>query len=135
MLPDLAPVPPDLQLLGLLLAALLVFLSATLLFLRVKDSLAEKPDPKLTYATLAELDKLRQSLLQAQRDARADLATETERVRRTTSSTHELIRKNAEHIAALIAQTQMNTQRLAELNTRTERLSDKLATLHHLPTS
>lgn len=96
--------------------------------LRIKEYFSEQPDPKLTYATLTEMEKLRIQLQQCQRDCRHDIRVLDEKRSRSIAAIHELIRKNAEHIAALIAQEQMMAQRITELNIKTERLQEKLKT-------
>jgi len=124
----------DPALFGTILLALLAMLSGYLLLLRIREYFSEKPDPKLTYATIAELDKLRNQTQLVQRDNRIDLeriraecrTEHTEIVRRFASenrTAHSLIHKNAEHIAALIAQQQTIAQRLHELTIKTDKLS------------
>lgn len=104
----------------------MALLSGYFLLLRIKEFYTEKPDPKLTYATIADLEKLRGQLDQFQRDTKADLDALDQRRSRSVAGIHELIRKNAEHIAALIAQIEMAGQRLSELTTKTERLQEKI---------
>ncbi len=104
----------------------MALLSGYFLLLRIKEFYSEKPDPKLTYATLGELEKVRTQLHLFQRDHKADLEALDERRSRSVASIHELIRKNAEHIAALIAQSEMTSQRLSELIIKTERLQERI---------
>jgi len=104
----------------------MALLSGYFLLLRIKEFYSEKPDPKLTYATLAELEKIRAQLHLFQRDHKADLEALDQRRSRSVAAIHELIRKNAEHIAALIAQTEMAAQRLSELTVKTERLQERI---------
>lgn len=127
-------------------STLIVFtlLSACLVLLRIREHLAEKPDPKLTYATLTELDKLRNHIQLIQRDNRIDLerirnecrTDHTEITRRfadESRNAHSLIHKNAEHIAALIAQQQTLSQRLHELTIKTDKLATRLPTTPSTP--
>lgn len=103
--------PDQPALLGALALASITLLGGALLVIRLREHLAEKPDPKWTYATQLDLDKLRAQVTQMQRDARAD-----------QGDIHQLVRKNAEHIAALIAQTEFHNQRLAEFSVKLDRL-------------
>lgn len=116
----------------------LALLSAYLLTLRIRDYFREEPDPKITYATIDEHEKLREQLIQLQQETKKDLErlraenkTDHESLNRQRSQSlanvHELIRKNAEHIASLIAHNQIAHQRLAELSIKI----DKLATRSH----
>lgn len=114
--------------LGLVVLVLVLFLTGFVGTLRLREYLAEKPDPKTTYASLAEVEKLRLQVSQLQRDCRTDLAALDQKRSRSMAEAHELIRKNAEHIATLIAQTQMTMQRVAELSVKTERIQEKLTT-------
>lgn len=108
---------PDPTLIGTLVLGAITLLGGALLIIRLREHLAEKPDPRWTYATQRELDKLRAQFDQFQRDARTD-----------HGGTHSLIRKNAEHIAALIAQIEFHNQRLAEFGVRLDRLQAGRAT-------
>lgn len=125
--------PTDTHLLGPILLAILALLAGYLGILRIREFFTEKPDPKLTYATRSELEKTRNRIETLQAQSRTDierLRTEfqsehIEMNRRLTShasNTHALIQKNAEHVAALIAQTQAISQRLSELALKTDRI-------------
>ncbi len=104
----------------------MALLSGYFLLLRIREFYVEKPDPKLTYATIVELEKLVGQFHQFQRDTKMDLEAHDRRRSRSVAGIHELIRKNAEHIAALIAQTEMTSQRISELTIKTERLQEKI---------
>jgi len=114
------------DILGVAFLAMIALLSSYFLLLRIKEYFQEKPDPKTTYATREDLDKLRQQLLQFQRDNKSDHETLDDRRSRALAHIHALIRKNAEHIATLIAQTQMSAQRISELNIKTERMQERI---------
>lgn len=101
----------NLHFIGSFVTVSLALLSGYLLLLRLRESFKEKPDPKTTYATIAALDKLREQVLQQQRDTKADFA-----------SAHGLIHKNAEHLARLIAQSEGMMQRIQELSVKTDRI-------------
>lgn len=96
---------------GTALIVTLSLLSAYTLLLRVREHFREHPDPKLTYATLAELDKVRLQINQLQRDIKEDFR-----------NVNALVKGNAEHIAALVAQSTLYNQRLNELGIKTDRL-------------
>lgn len=102
------------QLVGSFVILALALLSGYLLLLRLREAFQEKPDPKTTYATLVELDKLRAQIFQHQRDTKADFA-----------AVHALIYKNAEHLARVIATSESANQRLHELAIKTDKLVAK----------
>ncbi|MEO0796522.1 MAG: hypothetical protein AAFX93_15235 [Verrucomicrobiota bacterium] len=93
------------HILGLVTIGSISLLGAVLLVLRIRDHFREKPDPKLTYATQTDLRYLREELHAHQRDTKSDIA-----------NLQRLVGENAEHIAALIAQSKFHGQRLAELD-------------------
>ncbi|MGE9296377.1 MAG: hypothetical protein ACQKBV_08850 [Puniceicoccales bacterium] len=97
--------PDPNTILGALVLGGVTLLSAALLVLRLREQLAESPDPKLTYATHDDLDKLRDEFHEHRRETKTDHA-----------DIHRLIRQNAEHIAALIAQSKFYNQRITELS-------------------
>lgn len=99
------------QLVGAFVIIMLALLSGYLLLLRLREAFQETPDPKTTYATLVELDKLRAQVFQYQRDTKADFA-----------AVHALIYKNAEHLARLIATSESANQRLHELALKTDKI-------------
>ena len=114
------------QFTGSFFAAAASLLGAYVLTIKVRESLAEKPDPKLTYATKLELERVRGSLETAVRDwgaARNDLQTHGDSA---LTSVHELIRRNAEHIAVLIAQAEMFDRRITETAQRVDRLGERM---------
>jgi hypothetical protein len=114
------------QIMGTVLAAVTSLMGAYLLTLKIRDFLSEKPDPKLTYATKIEVDKLRGSIDGALRDfsgARLEISARNEEA---LSTIHELIRRNAEHIAVLIAQAEMFDRRISETAQRVDRLGERI---------
>lgn len=110
---------------GIATLAAISLLSGYAIIMRIRDSLRETPDPKLTYVTLTAFDKFRQQFMQLVRDNRREYSNIDEKRSRTIANVYELIRKNGEHIAALIAQNEMQTQRLTELSVKTDRLAEK----------
>ncbi len=113
---------------GIAMLILLALLSGYFLVLRIKEYFEEKPDPKVTYATNLELEKLRQQFQQYQRDSKTDFNILDERRSRSVAALHELVRKNAEHISALIARDEMFNQRLTETVTRFNRFFERTRT-------
>lgn len=108
--------PEQTDTMGTALIVVLSLLSAYALLLRVREHFREYPDPKLTYATLAELDKVRLQINQLQRDIKEDFR-----------NVNALVRENAEHIAALIAQSTLYNQRMNELGVKTDKLLSSTA--------
>ncbi|WOO41174.1 hypothetical protein [Rubellicoccus peritrichatus] len=102
------------QFIGSFVTVSLALISGYLLLIKLRESFKERPDPKITYATIAEVDKLRELVLQQQRDTKADF-----------TSAHALIHKNAEHLARLIAQSENVMQRIQELSVKTDRMQLK----------
>jgi len=118
--------PSDAQFTGSVLAALGSLLGAYLLTLKIREHFSEKPDPKLTYATKAEVERLRGSLDEARRDfggAQSEMSRRNEEV---LAVVHDLIRRNAEHIAVLIAQSEMFDRRITETSQRVDRLGERI---------
>ncbi|WP_269540158.1 hypothetical protein [Cerasicoccus fimbriatus] len=99
------------EFIGALTLAGITLLGGLLLLLRLREHLSETPDPKLTYATQAQLQQLRDDFAWHQRDLKADHA-----------DIHRLIRHNAEHIAALIAQSKNHSQRITEFDAKFDHL-------------
>jgi hypothetical protein len=114
------------QFIGSTLAAATSLMGAYFLTLRIREMFAEKPDPKLTYATKAEMDRVRESIDGMRRDWTAGRADIAAREDNALSSVHELIRRNAEHIAVLIAQAEMFDRRLTETAQRVDRLGERI---------
>jgi len=123
--------------LGLGMMTMVSILSAYYLVLRIREFHSEKPDPKLTYVTHTQLDKVREEImrsigesLQDLRALRAEIREETRGLQkqysRSLSETRELISGNAQNISALIAQAQIANQRIAELTLKTDRIVMKL---------
>ncbi len=117
---------------GLMISTAL--LAAYYLVLKIKESHSERPDPKLTYATQAHLERTRSELMQAitevvkdvrslRSEIRHDIANVQTQYSQSLTETRELISKNAQNISALIAQAQLSNQRIAELNLRTDKIS------------
>ena len=108
-------------------------LMAYYLVLRIRDYMREKPDPKLTYATRAQMDKLRAETLgmfsafaEDLRALRREIADEarmhSKTCQRNLAQTRDMIARNAENISALIAQSASANQRISELSLKTDRI-------------
>jgi hypothetical protein len=111
---------------GVVFAAVSSLLGAYVMTLKVRESFAEKPDPKLTYATKTELERVRTSMEVMQRDwngARGELQARSDGA---MAAVHDLIRRNAEHIAVLIAQAEMFDRRISETAQRVDRLGERI---------
>ncbi|KAF0094025.1 MAG: Uncharacterized protein E1N59_2283 [Puniceicoccaceae bacterium 5H] len=92
---------------GLIASGALALLSAYYLILRIHALQRESPDPKLTYATRQDLERLRNEVHQLRRDTQHDLTELDNKRSQSLGGVYDLIRKNSEHIAALIAQMEM----------------------------
>jgi len=122
------------ELLGTGVSIATCLLGAYYLTLRIKEFYRENPDPKLTYATHAQLERTRAELMRAIADAVQDIKSLRAEIRQdaqsaqahylqSLSETRELISKNAQNISALIAQAQLSAQRIAELTLKTDKLA------------
>ncbi|MGF1451406.1 MAG: hypothetical protein ACFB21_04960 [Opitutales bacterium] len=108
----------DPQLLGTSLLGATALLSGWLLMQKLRETFAENPDPKTTYATRRELDRTRDELRESVHGNSADFA-----------AAHRLIHRNAEHIAALMAREDGTQRRLNELHGKVDRLLERVADL------
>ncbi len=116
---------------GTVVITITSLLGAYYLLLKIRDRHREYPDPKLTYVTHAQMDRLREemthSISEAVRELRALRAEIKEETRaaqkqysRALSDNRDLIAKNSQNISALIAQSQTASQRIAELSMKTD---------------
>ena len=112
-------------------------LGAYYLILRIREFHREKPDPKLTYVTHAQMEKVRSEMMRAISEAVQDLRALRAEIREDTralqkqysralSDNRDLIGKNAQNISALIAQSQTASQRISELSLKTDRIVMRL---------
>ena len=114
------------QFVGSVLAAGTTLMGAYLLTQRVRDAFLGKPEGKLAPATRGELERVRESVDRLERDlagARSELMAREDGA---LASVHELIRRNAEHIAVLIAQAEMFDRRITETAQRVDRLGERI---------
>ncbi len=125
------------KLIGMAMLSLTSILGSYYLILRIREHHAERPDPKLTYATLAQMEKLRAETMRLVGDAvqdlrslRAEIREETRAMQkqysRSLSDLRDLVGKNSQNISSLIAQSQMANQRIAELSVKTDRMVLKM---------
>ncbi len=125
------------KLIGMAMISLTSMLGAYYLVLRIREHHAERPDPKLTYATLTQMEKLRAETMRLVGDAvqdlrslRAEIREETRSIQkqylRSLTETRQLISKNSQNISSLIAQSQIANQRIAELSVKTDRIVLKM---------
>ena len=107
------------------------------LILRIREYHREKPDPKLTYVTHSQMEKVRAEMMRSISEAVQDLRALRAEIREDTralqkqysralSDNRDLIGKNAQNISALIAQSQTASQRISELSLKTDRIVMKL---------
>ncbi len=121
------------EIIGTSLMSITSLLGAYYLLLKIREHLKEKPDPKITYVTHAQMQKVREefiemfsSYLQDFRSLRIEIRDEYKAMQkyyqRSLSETRDLISKNAQNISALIAQCSSANQRIAELSLKTDRI-------------
>lgn len=119
----------DLQnadILGVSLLVLFTLLGIYTLLLRIREYSRENPDPKLTYATWPELDKLRLSLKCLERDHRKDIEYLRAEIKSDHNRLDRTIQKNTERVSALLAAQHLMQQRLSELTHKTDKTLEKL---------
>lgn len=108
-------------------------LGAYYLVLKIRDQLSEKPDPKLTYATHTQMEKVRcevvkmlsdylQDLRALRLEIREENRTLSKSYQRSIMQMNEMIARNAENISSLIAQCASANQRISELSVKTDRI-------------
>ncbi len=118
---------------GTAVITLTSLLGAYYLILKIRERHQENPDPKLTYVTHAQMDRVREemthSISEAVRDLRAlraEIREETRAIQkqysRALSDNRDLIAKNSQNISALIAQSQTALQRISELSIKSDRI-------------
>lgn len=113
------------QFVGAVLMALSSLMGAYYLTLQIREMFSEKPDPKLTYATRVELERVREGMERMRAEWAGGREALEERMSGGMASAHELIRRNAEHIAVLIAQGEMFERRISEAVGRIDRMSER----------
>jgi len=114
------------QFTGAVLAAATSLMGAYLLTLRIREALAGKADAKPAPATKAEVESLRGAFAELSREVREGGATLSARSDAALATIHELVRRNAEHIAVLIAQNEMLDRRLTETVRKVERIGERV---------
>ena len=122
---------------GTAVVALTSVLGTYYLVLRIREHHREKPDPKLTYVTHAQMDGVRAEIMRSVSEAVRDLRSLRAEIREDTralqkqysralSDNRDLIAKNAQSISALAAQAQTVAQRISELSMKTDRIVMKI---------
>ncbi len=120
------------ELLGLGLTAITAMMGTYYLVLKIKDIQKESPDPKLTYVTYAQMDKVRNELMriiceseQELRVLRAEIRDDSRQMLKQyligLSKTRDLISKNAQDISSLIAQSSTITHRVNEISIKVDK--------------
>ncbi|MDY6068912.1 MAG: hypothetical protein SPI34_04245 [Opitutales bacterium] len=126
------------ELLGLALTAATALLGAYYLALKIRDMQSEKPDPKITYVTYTNMEKMRNELMRIitesggelrllRAEIREDIRLMQRQYAQSLGETRELISKNAQNISALVAQSALANQRIGELGVRVEKIAAKAA--------
>ena len=126
------------ELLGLALTAATALLGAYYLALKIRDMQSEKPDPKITYVTYTNMEKMRNELMRIITESggelrllrveiREDIRLMQRQYAQSLGETRELISKNAQNISALVAQSALANQRIGELGVRVEKIAAKAA--------
>ena len=121
------------EIIGTSLMSLTSLLGAYYLVLKIRDQLKEKPDPKLTYATREQMEKVRDEIdrivsafSQDLRVLRADIRQENRALTkywlRAMNETRQMVSSNAQNISSLIAQCSSANQRISELSLKTDRM-------------
>lgn len=121
------------EIIGTSLISITSLLGAYYLILKIREQLREKPDPKLTYVTQTQMQRMRteivdmfSSYLQDLRALRLEIRDENKAMQkyyqRSFSDTRDMISKNAQNISSLIAQCSSANQRISELALKTDRI-------------
>ncbi|MFI3291738.1 MAG: hypothetical protein R3Y46_07670 [Opitutales bacterium] len=124
------------ELLGLGLSAITALMATYYLILKIKDIQKENPDPKLTYVTYAQMDKVRNELMRIICESEQELRTLRSEIRDDSrqmlkqyliglGKTRDLISKNAQDISSLIAHTTTITQRVNEISIKVDKFIAK----------
>lgn len=111
-------------------------LGAYYLALKIRDMQSEKPDPKITYVTYTNMEKMRNELMRIitesggelrllRSEIREDIRLMQRQYAQSLGETRELISKNAQNISSLIAQSALANQRIGELGVRVEKIAAK----------
>lgn len=112
--------------LGNVVLACSAVLGSYVLLLKLREHFSEKPDPKITYATIEEVERLRALLYQNVRDNHEQHTELDNKRSRSIAAVHELIRSNAMQISALIPVSDYHRQQIAELDVKINRLSERI---------
>ena len=122
---------------GTAVITLTSLLGAYYLILRIREHHEEHPDPKLTYVTHPQMERVRTEIMRSISEAICDLRSLRSEIRdetrsiqkqysRSLTETRDLVSKNAQNISSLIAQAQIANQRIAELSIKTDRIVMKM---------
>lgn len=123
----------QIQMVGTVFLVILSLMSGYLMLLRVREHFKEKPDPKLTYASLGELDKLRVMFLDCQKEGKRDLENCRRESRdeidklsvlynKDLSSLRRKLEQNSERIAKVRTIGEVFGQRINELSLKSDKL-------------
>lgn len=126
----------DTHFLGSTLIVVLGLLSGYLMLLRLRDYFREYPDPKLTYATLGDHEKLSAQVSDLYREHKKELSHLREAIKcdhetlrtlhgNTAAELFEITKRNSENIARLIAHNETTRQRISELTIKTDKIIER----------
>lgn len=112
-------------------------LGAYYIVLKIRELHSERPDPKLTYVTHSQMERVRAEIMRCLSESVQDLRSLRTEIRDEVRSmqkqytrgfieARDLIGKNAQSISALVAQAQIANQRIAELSMKTDRIALKI---------
>ncbi len=105
-------------------------LGAYVLLLRVREYYRESPDPKLTYTSRTEHEKLRQQVTEGLRDHRSQLEHHMRDLRLEMDRLKSMLNLQHGEISASTAQHNLFQQRLNELSIKLDRLIERQHQVH-----
>lgn len=108
--------------------AVLVFiglLGGYVLLLRIREYYRESPDPKITYASRTEHEKLRQHLTETLRESRAEVERLRGDIRLDNDRINRFITSHRGELSAALAGQALLNQRLTEVSTKLDRLTER----------
>lgn len=108
--------------------AVLVFiglLGGYVLLLRIREYYRESPDPKITYASRTEHEKLRQHLTETLRESRAEVERLRGDIRLDNDRINRFITSHRGELSAALAGQVLLNQRLTEVSTKLDRFTER----------
>lgn len=118
----MSALPLDPQTLGTSLILSSTLMGSTFLAFKLKDFLAEKPDPKLTYTPLTQFNNLQQQLKHHEKDSINNIHNLRKEIKTDLTQLHNSMLQCHQDVAALTGQIPFIHQRLSELTAKTDHL-------------